>query len=274
MEQLGAALTDWGVAATCFAGLLLLSGGSDGRRLPRWYKCVMGVYLSEGLACFAGGFMWASGANKHANFMGELSWVSYAACCPMILGMAAEGIFLILASRALSNPCEDTPFLSWARLEMSCLAVCSALYFMGCWLNMSFTLTYQFLAPLAFGLAKFLLECIRAYQRSAAASLEASCWLRVLAGAALNMLGAAVLGLLDNDCTGIRCITEPLPWESSPCRYGTAVPPGSSCPLPEWFNHAAAMHVLAIFSAILAVPSLLKLRDLPVEVKAQKSRTQ
>eukprot|EP00404_Azadinium_spinosum_P010397 CAMPEP_0180542586 /NCGR_PEP_ID=MMETSP1036_2-20121128/68534_1 /TAXON_ID=632150 /ORGANISM="Azadinium spinosum, Strain 3D9" /LENGTH=73 /DNA_ID=CAMNT_0022557469 /DNA_START=1 /DNA_END=218 /DNA_ORIENTATION=+ len=73
MQQVGAALTDWSVAVVCFVGLLVLYRHTCGRQFPRWYLCMMGVYFSEGVACFAGGFMWAGGANKHAEHMGRLT---------------------------------------------------------------------------------------------------------------------------------------------------------------------------------------------------------
>jgi len=77
-------------------------------------------------------------------------------------------------------------------------------------------------------------------------------WMKIFLGSACNLIGAAAMGALDNDCTGMYCITEKLPWESSPCRWNIE-PRGHKCPLPEDFNHAAVMHVFAIIGVLLLV---------------------
>ncbi|CAE8720147.1 unnamed protein product [Polarella glacialis] len=276
MQQVGAALTDWSVSIASFLTLLVLYRKSCGRQhVPRWYRCLMGVYLSEGNACFGGGFMWASGINKRAHHLGQLTLGQHAACCLMVLGMVAEGLCLILTSRALLRTSEEekSSFISWAWPEAAAFAACCGLHAIGCLTSVSVTTPLQFLGVLAVGLAFFWCTCFKIWQVSGNAA-ERSCWSQLLGGATLNLIGAALLGMMDNDCTGLGCITELLPWESSPCRFGIATPPGSSCPLPEWFNHAAVMHVLAVVSCVASVPALCKLLDLSWEPHAGKSHTQ
>lgn len=89
-------------------------------------------------------------------------------------------------------------------------------------------------------------------------------------GSLLLLIGAAVFGILDNDCTGQSCLTEYLPWESSPCRWYTADPKGHSCPLPEWFNHCAVMHCFAIASCIITTLGVQGLLESGWEPGCQK----
>lgn len=270
MQQVGAALTDWLCSAACLIGVFTLYRHGSQQQMPRWYLCFIGVYLSEGLACFGGGFMWASGANKHARHMDELTFGQHVVCSVMMLGMVAEGLWLILTSRAMRMNSEDASFVSWAWPEKTAFTVCVALYFIGCAVGMPLTVAYQFLSILAVGLAGSLVSCLMA-QLGSSSSAERACWGQLVLGVSLNLVGAIELGLLDNDCTGAGCITEPLPWESSPCRFGSANPPGSSCPLPECFNHAAVMHLLATVSCGVCVPALCTLLDLAWDPRVMKS---
>lgn len=265
MHQIGAALTDWGVSAACCLSLLALHRHGASRRrqghAPRWYDCFMCVYAAEGISCLAGGFMWSSGANKTCVLMAELEPATQMWCFLMIQGMCSEGLGLILASRELMCCSEGSPFLSQAMPETLTLAASCVLYGLALAGGASISLIYKFLMPLAAGLASVSVAFSRKISSSKSAE-ERRLWTRLLAGQSLNVFGAVVTAGLDNDCTGLGCITEGLPWESSPCRYGLSEPVGSSCPLPEWFNHAAVMHSTAILSCAVCVPALCGLLDL------------
>lgn len=262
MHQVGASLTDWGVSAACLVSLLVLQQHSAAkRRIPRWYWMFMLVYLAEGIACFAGGFMWSSGTNKTCRLMAELPPLVHMWCFIMIQGMAAEGLGLIMASRELGASSEGSrSFVSQALPETLALGVCCVFYGVALVAGASISIIYQFLLPLAAGLGAISTALTRRI-RSCENSKERGLWTQLLVGHSLNLVGAAALGLLDNDCTGLGCITEFVPWESNPCRFGTANPVGSSCALPEWFNHAAVMHTTAILSCAVTVPALCGLLD-------------
>jgi len=259
MHQIGAALTDWGVSAACGLSLLVLHRHGAPRRrhggAPRWYDCFMYVYVAEGVACLAGGFMWSSGANKTCALMGELEPATQMWCFLMIQGMCAEGLALILASRELAGGSEGQALLPRALPETMAFAASCILYGLALASGASISLIYKFLTPLAAGIVCISVALARKIS-GAETSDERRLWTQLLAGQSLNAVGAVVIASLDNDCTGLGCITEGLPWESSPCRYGLAEPAGHGCPLPEWFNHAAVMHSAAILSCAVCVPAL------------------
>lgn len=215
--------------------------------------------------------MWSSGINKHATHVGTFTVSQHMACATMMMGMVAEGLCLIMTSRELKRSSSKDSFMSVLTPEGSALAGVCVVYSIGCVANMSLTTTYQFLAPLAAGLAAMAAACFNEATK-ATNSAERSCLWQLLVGEFVNLVGAAVLGLLDNKCTGVGCITEPLPWEESPCAFGTATPVGSTCPLPEWFNHAAVMHLLAIISCAICVPALCTLLDIGWVPAARKKK--
>eukprot|EP00930_Biecheleria_cincta_P076777 TRINITY_DN63999_c0_g1_i1.p1 TRINITY_DN63999_c0_g1~~TRINITY_DN63999_c0_g1_i1.p1 ORF type:complete len:274 (+),score=26.95 TRINITY_DN63999_c0_g1_i1:148-969(+) len=272
MHQIGAALTDWGVSRACLVSLLVMYSRCRSRpTTPFWYYCFMSVYVMEGLACFGGGFMWSSGVNKHATHVGSLTAPQHVVCAIMMMGMVAEGLCLIMTSRELCRTTGKDSFISVLTPEGSALGVICIVYGLGCVANMSITMTYQLLAILAVGLAAMAAACFNEASRAADSSERACLW-QLFGGQSVNLVGAAVLGLLDNKCTGVGCLTEPLPWEKSPCAFGTATPVGSTCPLPEWFNHAAVMHSLAIVSCTICVPALYTLLEIGWEPSARKKK--
>jgi len=217
--------------------------------------------------------MWAGGVNKRLSFMHEFPAAQQVACGAMMLGMVAEGLFLILTCRELWTSSDSGSLAAKALPEVLVLAGLGVFYCIGCAINLPFWAMYQFLHFLALGLVAMAVACFNE-AANCSSSLERSCLWRLFMGESLNLGGAAVLTLLDNDCTGVSCITEPFPWESSPCRFGVVEPPGSTCPLPEWFNHGAVMHALAIVSCAICVPALCTLLECGWEPRSRKMRTQ
>jgi len=218
------------------------------------------VYVAEGIACFAGGFVWSSGGSKIYRLMEEMPPLLHIWSFLMVQGMAAEGFGLILASRELGTNSESKAFVSQALPETLALGVSCALHGVALVAGASISLGLLLVLPLAAGLGAISTTLTRRI-RSCESSKERGLWTQLLVGHSLNLAGAAVLALLDNDCTGLSCITEYMPWESSPCRFGTSSPAGASCILPEWFNHAAVMHTTAILSCAVCVPALCGLLD-------------
>lgn len=260
MLQIGAALTDWGVAFACFIGMLVLHWHSSGKSRPPYYLCFMGVFLAEGVACFGGGFMWSSGTNKVSEYPRDLSASELFVNFLMIVGMAAEGLMLILTHIALRDGIDWGSFLVCSKWVGVAFVGCCSFYWLVALMDWPFNVALQLVNTLPCGLLLMLFSCVSNLRESSDA-VEVQSWCQVCAGIVLNLIGAAVLGVLDNDCTGISCITEYIPWESSPCRYAVAVPHGASCPLPEWFNHSAIMHVCAIASCVVTVRGLRGLLD-------------
>jgi len=215
--------------------------------------------------------MWASGISKWATHMGQFTPFQHLACAVMMLGMVAEGLCLILTSRELKTPSDNTSLARQVRPEALAFAAACAAYCSGCMANMPIWLTFQFLLVLPVGIVAMGATCFNA-ATSAKDSVERGCLWRLLGGESLNLVGAALLGLLDQACTGVGCITEPLPWEASPCVFGTVDPVGSTCPLPEWFNHAAVMHILAIVSCAVCVPELCTLLEMGWEPQSGKKQ--
>mmetsp|Transcript_23377 Transcript_23377/g.51632 ORF Transcript_23377/g.51632 Transcript_23377/m.51632 type:complete len:311 (+) Transcript_23377:68-1000(+) len=265
--QVGAGITDWVLAAVCFYSFAAMRqhARASTRPTPQWYRSFEWAFLSEGFSCFFGAFMWLSGANQNSR----IHIVDFVQACPMIVGMAGEALALLLVANTMRTTMKPKTFEAFgyalaAAIVMAFFYV-GFIYFGG--LPVSLTLQPCTLLAVAFPL--LLVRCLEnSFGEAAGASGAArSHWRRLLAGTVLNLCGAASLGTMDNDCTGRSCISEFLPWESSPCRWVTAEPMGSTCPLPEWFNHAAVMHIFCIVACFLSVSALCGLLDCNWEPK-------
>ena len=194
--------------------------------------------------------MWSWGTNKHLYHTRDLDLSEHVVCFFMIIGMYAEGLMLILASIAIRS-CDGKPLAVWTCRITVVLIGGMAFYVCAAVANSRCSIVLQLLLVLPVGIGRAALVCAGNMMKTVpaqASSPEQTYWRWLFTGAVLNLAGAGVLAGMDNDCTAPSCITELLPWSPQPCRFATASPPGSSCPLPEWFNHAAIMHVLAIAS--------------------------
>lgn len=271
--KVGAALTDWGVAVTCLIAVCSLHFHAAGKSKPRWYLCHMSVFVAEGLACFGGGFMWSWGINKFSAYPRTLGAADLLVSFMMIVGMATEGLLLILTHFALRPDMSDASFATCFKCIGLCCFLCCMWYWLVACMDWPFNVALQELNVLPCGLLSMLFSCI-ANVRATEDAIRGASWRKLLIGVLLNLAGAVALSVVDNDCTGVSCITEYLPWESSPCRYATTVPQGASCPLPEWFNHSAIMHLFAIASCIVSVLGLQGLLDCCWEPGSSKTHAQ
>lgn len=255
MEQKGAAITDWLTAAVFFYGAWSLSCTSrkSGRIFPRWYGAYFVACVSGGLSCVSGGFMWGWGINKRAD---EMTVLDMAICDGVILGMFGEALALIAAWLGFRGDVGDRSFKSFSHFAV--------LLWMGTlvWTaygHLTGVSNSWLLLPCA-SMGPALLCLVTLAGKNALggesapgpiAEISQDNWMKIFVGSICNLIGAVALGALDNDCTGMYCITEKLPWESSPCRWNLE-PRGHKCPLPEDFNHAAVMHVFAIIGILLS----------------------
>eukprot|EP00747_Dinoflagellata_sp_TGD_P167469 gnl/TRDRNA2_/TRDRNA2_191940_c0_seq1.p1 gnl/TRDRNA2_/TRDRNA2_191940_c0~~gnl/TRDRNA2_/TRDRNA2_191940_c0_seq1.p1 ORF type:complete len:306 (+),score=36.53 gnl/TRDRNA2_/TRDRNA2_191940_c0_seq1:49-918(+) len=258
LQQAGAAITDWLLSATCIISALALYRHCPAKK-PRWYSCFIWAYVSEGVSCFFGGFMWGMGTNITPS---PLPVLHAANAAGMIAGMAGEALALILAYRTLV---EGTPQLGstalWALLTkvafVATICYVPTGYLTG--VGVSFLMLPCALMPVAFAL--LMVPCWRYSYGNQSSSLPSACWRKVFAGNCLNLTGAVILSALDGDCTGIFCFGEAIPLLPKPCPYVMAMPPGSSCPLPPWFNHGAIMHIFAMAACFVSVGGLTGLID-------------
>jgi len=262
-------VTDWLVTATCFAAVWQLWRHGRGKPKPRWYLCYMGVFVAEGLSCFGGGFMWGWGLNKLYYPSTVSGPKDIAALVTMTSGMAAEGLFLILTHLALRADVGEAGFGRWKKAVGICTLACCAFPLLVVYMDWPYNVALQEIHFLPVGVAAISSSSV-AYAYDSRGSAFQGHWRTLCLGSFLLLIGAAVFGIPDNDCTGRSCITEYLPWESSPCRWYTAVPKGSSCPLPEWFNHSAVMHCFAIISCIVTTVGVQGLLESGWEPGCQK----
>ena len=95
--QPGAAVTDWMLAATCFACAMGLHFRKMEQK-PRYYKMVVCALVAEALGCVAGGASWAMGTNLKEQ--ADLSLVDWIVVLCTVLGMCGQGLGLIAAAVA------------------------------------------------------------------------------------------------------------------------------------------------------------------------------
>lgn len=247
MRQLGAAVTDVALLATFVHAAMQLKRCCPNDTMPRWCNSVVWACMSGSLACICGCFGWLLELNlRHPH---EMEVWEVVIADGMVLGMFGEAVALLVACVGMSPGVNDQSFNRWTQLSVALELLCCIYISMGHLAGLS--VSYLML-PIAFvGVALTIMVLLAgAYVLGvvvvASGSEAKASWWCILIGSGLTLLGAAVLAALDSDCAGPYCITEALPWESAPCRWNTADPPGSSCPLPEVFNHAAVMHLFAI----------------------------
>mmetsp|Transcript_40924 Transcript_40924/g.73976 ORF Transcript_40924/g.73976 Transcript_40924/m.73976 type:complete len:281 (-) Transcript_40924:150-992(-) len=255
--QAGASITDWMLSAVSLAGAWKLHQHPG--QHPRWYSAFVWAYLSEGLSCFMGGFMWGSGTNVMPS---PLPPLHAAVAGGMIIGMAGEALALILAFRLLKGTEVDGlgPVTFWAACTKAVFVFVVFYVYVGWWCNVG--VSWLLLPCMLLGIA-FPLMMEPGIKHSQGNSLDSAVqsWRLILCGNVLNLTGAIVLGALDGDCTGSYCFGEPLPLLPKPCPFVLAKPPGSSCPLPLWFNHGAVMHVFAMAACVVSTRGLAGLLD-------------
>lgn len=206
--------------------------------------------MAGSVACVCGCVMWAMELNfKHPH---ELEVWQVVVGDGMALGMFGEALGLLAACMGMSPLVDDRSFNRWAQISVLLELLCCIYLVVGHMTGLS--ISYLLLPCASIGAALGALVCLAGAHSwgLVAASSEARVgWRWVFVGSVLTLVGAAVLGAWDSDCAGPYCFTESFPWESSPCRWNTASPQGSSCPLPEVFNHAAVMHTFAIVGVTL-----------------------
>lgn len=245
MRQAGAAVTDIALLATFVHAAMHLKRCCPNDSMPRWCRSFVWACYSGSLACTCGCFGWMLGLNlKHAH---ELEVWEILLMDGMVVGMFGEAVALLAACVGMLACVDDRSFNRWKQLSVSLECLCCIFMLVG---HLSGLSNSYLVLPLAFVgvslVALVLLAGAHVFGVVAIGSETKASWWCILIGSCLTLLGAAVLATLDNDCAGRYCVTEAFPWESSPCRWNTADPPGSSCPLPEEFNHAAVMHSFAI----------------------------
>jgi len=262
-------VTDWLVTTTCVAVVWQLRRHASGKPKPRWYLCYMGAFVAEGISCFGGGFMWCWGLNK-LYYPSTLNGPKdIAALVTMTSGMAAEGLLLILTHLALRADVSEASFGRWVKVIGLSILGCCGFPFIVIYMDWPYNIALQAIHFLPIGVVA-ITSSSTAYMYSCGGSPFQGPWRLLCLGSFILLTGAAIFGIPDNDCTGRSCITEYLPWESSPCRWYTADPKGSSCPLPEWFNHSAVMHCFAIASCIITTLGVQGLLDSGWEPGCQK----
>jgi len=265
MLQIGAALTDWLLAATCLFGAWRLQKYSKTLGVPpRWYVFFMWAYVSEGASCICGGFLWSTGVNfkQHSS---EYTWLDLCIVSGTVIGMTLEAVALIAASQALTKNMDMTSFQVWV-LAFRSVLILLVVYMV--WLFAIEAPGSCFLQPCSLLAAAFPLLLQPCYKHARASGTTPGgktsadfAWRNVTLGNVLSLAGLVLLAGLDNTCSGASCITEYLPWETSPCRWNSVVPKGASCPLPMWFNHAALMHILCACGCAVSVSGLLGLAE-------------
>lgn len=204
--------------------------------------------------------MWGLGVNLKPQ--SDLSLLDYGIVAGTVLGMVAEALANMTAARALDPACDEGKTRAWAYYSkvlfgFFCAYECMCVAF---GLRPSYLLQPIMLTAVAF--LSLLPGCYRGCTKdgNGATDVEArAAWRLVTVSILLNLVGAATMGSMSNDCDGMNCVTEFLPWEDSPCRFVKAKPQGSTCPLPEAFNHAAVMHVVCIVACRFSVAGLTRL---------------
>jgi len=176
--------------------------------------------------------------------------------------MAGEALAIMLACRLLkgSEECSWGPVSLWAALTKISFAAVVVFIYVGYMSNIgvSWLLVPCMLLGIAFPL---LMEPGYYNSQGDGKDPAVKAWRSVFGANCLNLTGAIVLGALDGDCTGWYCFSEPLPLLPKPCPYLLANPPGSTCPLPLWFNHGAVMHLFAMVACVGSTKGLVGLLE-------------
>eukprot|EP00928_Gymnodinium_smaydae_P033405 TRINITY_DN23938_c0_g3_i1.p1 TRINITY_DN23938_c0_g3~~TRINITY_DN23938_c0_g3_i1.p1 ORF type:complete len:394 (-),score=24.97 TRINITY_DN23938_c0_g3_i1:193-1374(-) len=256
MLQVGAAVTDW---------LLALMSGYSALKLrkvkgtsPRWLIFHKWAYLAESVSCMCGGFLWSTGLNlKSSN---EYTPLDIFICTGVVIGMALEGIALVAATHAMTKCIDEKAFARWClvfQLFIALIPLYSAILYSN---GVPGSLYLQPCLTLGAGFPLLFIPCYKNVTTTYPDSLVGSSWRLLTTGHCLNLVGLLVMASLDNACTGASCITEYLPFHSSPCQWNS-VPVGASCPLPSSFNHAAIMHILCCHACSMTSSALVALAD-------------
>lgn len=237
--QPGAAVTDWMLAATCFACAMGLHFRKMEQK-PRYYKMVVCALVAEALGCVAGGTSWAMGTNLKEQ--ADLSLVDWIVVLCTVLGMCGQGLGLIAAAVAYyPTTSDETSELWWRRCKLAFLGFV-AYEAAVVWSGADGTWVLQPAGFPILGWPALLPACRR---RGTEATKYVS--LAVL----MNLIGGSFILVFDNRCAGTTCVTELAPWGERPCLAATTHM--ESCPFKDdIFNHAAWMHMFCVYGTIAA----------------------
>jgi len=245
MRQFGACVTDVALFACFFGAAAKLRQNCPDGKMPRWCASFVWACMSGCIACFGGSFMWALELNLRLGQ--EMKFWEIIIGDVMAIGMFGEALGLFAACVGMLPSVDDQAFNKWAQASVFLELLCCLYMAVGHLMGLPFS--YLLLPFASVGAALVALVCLsgaHAVGVVPVAHEAKSPWQWVFLGSVVTFAGAAVMGACDNDCAGPYCVTEPFPWESSPCRWNLATPPGSSCLFPEAFNHAAVMHTFAM----------------------------